>query len=366
MKTLNNDEKSLLSRKPVLAVLTALACVVALAVFAISARLRQGNASSADLRSDAGPPESAQVVLACPGRVEGATESIEVGSGIDGLLGQVLVKEGQHVNAGQTLAVIDRADTVDDLKAARAAADAARQARALLVIGSRREERQAAAADTAAAEADYKQAELRYHRMEQLYTEGVVSPDSRDQARRDFDVAQFKFKSAHDHEEFVDKDPLKEELAKADADIKAADNLAAKAAELADKRQIKAPISGTVLRCNMKAGETVSTVFPKPIITLADTSKLMVRAEVDERDIARVFAGQQVNVLIDALPQAALTGKVVRLENLMGRKKIRTGDPSEKSDRDVLEVLVDLDQSTKLPLVIGLRVTVQFIAAQGH
>jgi hypothetical protein len=40
---------------------------------------------------------------------------------------------------------------------------------------------------------------------------------------------------------------------------------------------------------------------------------------------------------------------------------VRTGDPAEKSDRDVLETLVDLDKGD-LPLALGLRVTVRFLA----
>ncbi|HEY6334171.1 MAG TPA: efflux RND transporter periplasmic adaptor subunit [Blastocatellia bacterium] len=367
MTTTSGDKAGKFGRKTLWAVIMLAGCLLAAGLFAMTARPRKGSASGEAPAVEASKPDQGQVVLACPGRIEGATESIEVGSGIDGILGSVLVKEGDRVRAGQTLAIIDRTDTVDDLKAAQAAADSARQAKALLVLGSRDEERRGAAADKAAAEADYHQAELRYKRMEQLYATGVVSPDARDQAKRDFEVAQFKFKSASEHEVFVDKDPRKEELAKADADIRSADELAAKAAEMADKCKIRAPISGTILRCDMKAGETVSTVFPKPIITMADTSKMRVRAEVDERDIGRVFPGQQVSVLIDAMPQARLTGKVSKLESLMGRKKVRTGDPAEKSDRDVLEVLIDLDQAqaAKLPLVIGLRVTAQFVKAPG-
>ena len=299
--------------------------------------------------------------MASPGRVEGLSELVEVGSGIDGVLGKVLVKEGQHVAAGQTLALIDRPDTEDDLKAAVAAADAARQTRALLIIGSREEERAGATADTAAAQADLRQSELRYQRMEQLHSEGVVSTDSRDQALRDMDVSRFKYKSTGDHERFVKKSPLPEELAKADADVRAADGLVAKAKETFEKCKIKAPLSGTILRCDMKAGETVSTVFPKPILTMADTSRLRVRAEVDERDIGRLFVGQKVKVLIDAAPGKSWSGIVSREEGLMGRKKVKTGDPAEKSDRDILEVLVDLDDQAKSPLVIGLRVTVQFL-----
>jgi hypothetical protein len=47
----------------------------------------------------------------------------------------------------------------------------------------------------------------------------------------------------------------------------------------------------------------------------------------------------------------------------MGRKTIATGDPSDKSDRDILEAVIDLDDNTR-PLPIGLRVTVQFLATK--
>jgi len=46
----------------------------------------------------------------------------------------------------------------------------------------------------------------------------------------------------------------------------------------------------------------------------------------------------------------------------MGRKKVKTGDPAEKSDRDVLEVIADLEDHDPL-LVVGLRVVVRFTSA---
>jgi hypothetical protein len=54
---------------------------------------------------------------------------------------------------------------------------------------------------------------------------------------------------------------------------------------------------------------------------------------------------------------------VSRISSQMGRKKIRTGDPAEKSDRDVLEVLIDVEGKDKA-LVVGLRVTAQFLSPQ--
>jgi len=69
-------------------------------------------------------------------------------------------------------------------------------------------------------------------------------------------------------------------------------------------------------------------------------------------------------VLIDAFPEKRFRGKVSDIGALMGRKKVRTGDPAEKSDRDVLEVLVDLDETDKR-LAVGLRVTVRFLSKSG-
>lgn len=53
-------------------------------------------------------------------------------------------------------------------------------------------------------------------------------------------------------------------------------------------------------------------------------------------------------------------GRVSSTGSQMGRKKVRTGDPAEKADRDVLEVLIDLDEKDKA-CVVGLRITAQFI-----
>jgi hypothetical protein len=48
---------------------------------------------------------------------------------------------------------------------------------------------------------------------------------------------------------------------------------------------------------------------------------------------------------------------------MMGRKSVQTGDPVEKSDRDVIEVLIDLDRrgGRDSRAAVGLRVTVRFL-----
>lgn len=333
--------------------------VTGLLVFALARNGFQKQAVASG-ESQKGTKAHDDIVLACPGRVEGQSEVINVGAGADGVLTAVLVQEGQQVRAGQVIALIDCREIESQIDEARALAERARQNRLRLLRGSRPEERRKAADETAVAEAHFKQAQLQHQRVAQLFKMAVVSKEELDKAGRDLAVAEATLGAAENQQALVNAPPLPEELARADSEVGLAEEQARTAKARLDKCTVKAPLGGTVLRIFLKAGESVSTVFPQPIISLADTSQIRVRAEVDERDVGRVYLGQSVIVLADAYPDKKFAGRVSHVGAIMGRKKVRTGDPAEKSDRDVLEVLVDLDD-TEGYLVVGLRTSVQFL-----
>jgi len=304
--------------------------------------------------------ERDEVILACPGRIEGLSEAIAVNAGIDGVLEAVDVREGEFVVAGQVIAKVSRAELAAELGAARAALEGARQARTRLLRGSREEERRRAAAEKVAAEAVVKQARSRHQRVAQLFQRGVFSREVLEESERNLEVAASTLHAAEMSEELIRAAPLPEEVARADADVRAAEERVRTVAARLEKHIVRAPISGTVLRCHLKPGESVSTAFPRPILILADITRLRVRAEVDERDVGRIFLNQRALVLADAFPGRRFEARVWRVSAAMGRKKVQTGDPTEKSDRDVLEVLANLEEKEP-PLVVGLRVTVQFL-----
>src|SRR5690349_17824720 len=56
------------------------------------------------------PIARANISLASPGRIEGRTETIQVGASADGVVKQIFVKEGQRVMRGTRLAQIDCQD----------------------------------------------------------------------------------------------------------------------------------------------------------------------------------------------------------------------------------------------------------------
>jgi multidrug resistance efflux pump len=66
------------------------------------------------------------------------------------------------------------------------------------------------------------------------------------------------------------------------------------------------------------------------LFSLGDTSSQHIKAEIDERDVDKVSIGQKVVIQADALDGKRLNGSVVRISEMMGRKSISTGDPSDR------------------------------------
>jgi HlyD family secretion protein len=307
-----------------------------------------------------GADSAATVVFASPGRVEGASETTQVGAAADGILKAVYVKEGQFVKRGTLLGEIGCDDLQASLRTATAEADGARQARTRILRGARDEEKKIASEKTAAARATFEEAKSRMEMQRALYQKEQISRSSYEQAVRDLGVADANLRAAVRTEELLAAPPLQEDKARADADVLAAEGRAQTVQERIEKCSILAPIEGTVLRVYARRGESFSTVTPRPLFSLADTSSRHIKAEIDERDVDKVSVGQKVVIQADALDGKRLNGSVVRVSTMMGRKSISTGDPSDKSDRDILEALIGLE-GNPLSLPIGLRVTVQFL-----
>jgi multidrug resistance efflux pump len=318
------------------------------------------SADASASRASRRPPDVERIVLAAPGRIEGRSDTIEVGAAADGVVEAVFVNEGDQVHRGQMLAKIGCSDTEASLAAARADVEAARQGRTRLLRGSRDEERRSAEQRTAAALAQRDQAALNLARIHKLAQDGITSKSELDQARSDSEVAEAHLREATRNEELVKAGPLPEEIAKSDADVTSAEARVRVMEEKLKKCVVPAPIDGSILKTLLKVGESFSSIYPRPLFTMADLSGRRVRAEIDERDVAKVQLNQQVLVFCDAMPGRKLPGRISSLAKMMGRKHALSGNPADKSDRDVLEALVTLDgNANELP--VGLRVTVQFV-----
>jgi len=301
------------------------------------------------------PLTSGDYLVAAPGRVEPATEEIRVGVATTGLLREVLVKEGDKVHRGDVMARLESADY--KAAVAKAEADLALDQAELerVVNGARQAERDAAFAAVGEAEAVEKATHAELDRRLSLIAKGVATRQALEQAEQDFEVAEQHHKAALAKYALVNDPARPEDVEIAKARVAAAQAAVDQARAELDKTVIRSPIDGTVLRLHRRPGELLSTFFvDQPIVTVGDLSRLYVRAEIDETDIAKVAVGERAYVTAEAYGGTRFPGKVVRVGEMLGEKKVHTGDPMERADTRVLEVLIELDAASTLRP--GLRV----------
>ena len=293
-------------------------------------------------------------LITAPGRVEAVSEEIRVSSELSGRLHSVPVEEGDRVRKGQVLAQLENEDYLARVASAEATL-AQRQAELLRTVnGARSQERRAAEANMQAAKAVLENSRKEAERRRTLADRDMVSRDEAERYERVYQVARAEYERASQEFSLVDAEARVEDRQRAQAAVSAAEAQLAEARAYLQKTYVRSPIAGLVLRKFRYAGESVSTQFDSPIVTLADDSVLRVRLDVDETDVARLRVGRPTFVTAEAYGAKRFTGHIIRVGRILGKKNVRTDEPSERVDTKILETLVELDPGQSLPL--GLRV----------
>ncbi|HVC95014.1 MAG TPA: HlyD family efflux transporter periplasmic adaptor subunit [Pirellulales bacterium] len=302
-----------------------------------------------------GPSESSQVHA--PGRVEGATEEIDLRAQLFGQVDEVLVREGQTVEAGAPLMRLDGARQEYECAAAEADLAAAKADLERLTNGARDEERREAAAEVAALSAQLDGVRQRHGRMATLRKSGATTDQALDDLDTEINRLTAQLDAARARHELLEAPARDDELRRARAKVAAADARLKLARHECDKTTLRAPRSVEILRVNLHAGELSDPDSSEPALIVADTSKLYVRAYVDEFDVPHVRTGMNARVTADGLT-GDVRGRVVRLAPRMTQKPLRTDDPLERFDTKVREVWIELEGAGTESLVVGLPVDV--------
>ena len=291
--------------------------------------------------------------LVAPGRIEPVSEEIEVSSELPGTLSAVPLKEGDRVHRGQVIAELLNEHYKARIESAAAQVQLREAELSRVVNGSTEQERREALALVREAEAVLSHAETERQRYRELYRTGDISKSRADTADREYAIAKARCDAARERHALVNAAARDDDRTRAEAAVSLAQKNLAESRAMWERTRIRAPIDGIVIRTHLHAGESVSELAPGPIYTLADDSGLRARVEIDERDIELVRPGQTVSITADAY-RRTFEGRVVRVGRMLGRKRIRTDEPTERVDQKILEALVDLAPDTALP--IGLRV----------
>jgi len=202
-----------------------------------------------------------------------AAQTSETASQTMGNIVEIRAHEGDHVQRGQVLAVIDDSQP-------RAAVDRATAAEA------------AAQQQLVGADSDLALAESTLKRYQTLFEKKSVSP-------QEFDEIKARQQAA-----LARRDMAKAGQAQAQAAL-------SQARTFLDYTRIRAPFDGVVTEKKADSGMLASPGMP--IFTIEDVRRYRLEATVNENDLRYVRTGQQIVVVIDALDNAGLKGKVVQI-----------------------------------------------------
>lgn len=303
-------------------------------------------------------PKAGGWTASAPGRVEPKDGEVRIGSQMPGKVAQVLVRMNDSVRAGDVLARLADEEPAAKLAAAMTEVSVRRRERDTEPAQKLAAERRVAEDAVFSAERAVFQARMNLDRLQISAAGGASVEKESETARSALVEASEKAEQERTNLRRVQAQtgmPLPSRLE---------GSLATARVELAlietalERTRVRAPSDGTVLIVNTRAGEIVTPSPEDVLMVFGDLSRLRIRAEIEERDIAKIRTGQSVIVRSDAFPGQDFAGRVERTANALGAPRLSAKGPRRPSDLDVLQVLIDLDGRPSL--VPGMRVDVFF------
>jgi membrane fusion protein (multidrug efflux system) len=188
-------------------------------------------------------------------------QDAKVSSLVPGRITAMLVAEGDHVKEGAGLARIEDRPFRDQLQQAQASVDQAR--------------------------ANLENARAGRTRNENLFERGIA-------ARKDVQDATTQERVA-------------------EAALKQAESALALARLQLSRTEVKSPLSGTVVKRLISAGEQVDGTGAQPIFEVANTAEVELFGNVPAIYLQEIRVGQTLRVLTDAFPDKVFAGRVVAI-----------------------------------------------------
>jgi HlyD family secretion protein len=219
---------------------------------------------------------------------------------------RLLVQEGDRVSKGQLVATLHRERLEAEVAVAEARVAAQRAAVTRLEIGSRPEEVRQARANVAAARARLSDAQVTFTRTQDLSGKELISRQALDDAQTTLNTARADLEVAQQALVLAVEGPRAEDIEEARALLKASEAQLTLAREVLKDTELYAPAAGVIRDRLLEPGDMVS---PRtPVLTLALTDPVWVRAYASESYLGRLTPGMSAEVSTDSYPGKSYRG----------------------------------------------------------
>ena len=335
------------------------------ALFAVAASIaltRLGSSPDASaVKLAAAAARATQWTATAPGRVEPRDGEIKLSAQSPGRLVELAVRVNDPVSAGDLLAHVDDEELRAKLTAAEAEAGVRKRERDQEnPVGKPAQDRRLAEDAVAAAERTLHNARIEFDRVLRALRAGEknVTAAGASDARKAVTTAKDRLEAERTALRRVLNTPGMPLPTRLESGIANSRSELSQVETAFERTRVRAPSDGVILQIIPRVGELIAASPEQPVMTIGDLSVMRVRAEIEERDVSKVRAGQSVFVRTDAYPGRDFTGKVTRISRTMSSSKLSQRGPRRPNDFDALEVMIELEPAEAL--LPGMRVDVLF------
>ena len=236
---------------------------------------------------------------------------------------EVLVKEGDRVRKGQTVARLLAVQAGADVQAQKAAIQTAMadSAASEAALNSMQDGIRTSEANVERAKAELERTKLNIDRASLLYKDQLIAKQDYDQKKAEYDTAAAALRQAESQlaQTKAQSAQARQQLASAQKRVAQAQAQLTRLTDVLDKYSVESPIDGVVTDLPVRVGETVvpgiQNSAASTIMTVADMSLITAEVRVDETDIVNVRVNQVADVTIDAIPNKTFKGHVTEIGN---------------------------------------------------
>jgi HlyD family secretion protein len=333
--------------------------VIGVLTFGVSVCGAAGLLSFGPAPAHSEPPLASEALwaAAAPGRVEPKGRELRIGAPVPAAIKEVLVELNDRVRTGDLLIRLDDDELRAKLGAVKAEAAVRAAERDAAEVKGLALERRKAEDSLYSAERSAFDARLELDRLFSLARKGQVAAEEIEKGRAGVTSADERVERERGNSMRVQSKSLPA-LSREEAALAAARAEVAVVSTALERMHMRSPIDASVLELHAKIGETAGAGTDNALVVLGDTAHLQVRAEVEERDVRKIYAGQAAIVKSDAFPGRSFDARVSVIARALGAPQLSARGQRKQTDVDVLEVILDLDEG--VPLLPGMRTDVLF------
>ncbi|MDP5147687.1 efflux RND transporter periplasmic adaptor subunit [Shewanella sp. ULN5] len=233
--------------------------------------------------------------------LQGQIEAREynISSKVPGRIEQVMVRKGDKVAVDDILFVIDSPELNAKLMQAEGGRDAAKAMQQEADNGARQQQITASKEQWLKAKAATELMQKTYQRIENLFNEGVVPRQKRDEVYTQWQAAKYTDQAAFAMYQMAQEGARVETKAAAEGNARMAEGAVKEVSAILADSQMRSPKNAEVSEVLLQAGELAPSGFP--VVSLIDMSDAWAVMQVREDQLAHFKQGTVVALRLPAL-----------------------------------------------------------------